>query len=379
MPDMPRQTGTRDALLLTEVAFNPSVDKAVAAVREFLGMDVAFATQFVGEMQVFEAVAGDGSSFGLHEGAALPSEDLYCRRVLAGELPRTLADVRGDHVAAAMPVTDAADVGAFVSVPINFSNSESYGTLCAASHATEPLLADRDVGFLQVIARLIADQLERERLAELTRSRQLQAAAVTTLSAALAARDGYTGDHSEAVVNLAVAVAKRMRLDEAQIADVEHAARLHDLGKIAIPDRILHKAGPLDDHEWDIMRQHPIYGDKLIADVAVLEHLAPVLRAEHQRWDGGGYPDGLAGNEIPLASRIAFVCDAYHAMTSDRPYRRSLGHHAAIAEIAKQAGKQFCPTSSRALLKVLSDETDNLDASDPLPAAAPPFEATAAR
>lgn len=375
MTDRLPQPSHRDPLALTEVALNPSVERAVAAVRDFLGMDVAFATQFAGDMQVFRTVVGDGGSFGLHEVGAMPSEDLYCRRVLAGDLPRLLTDVRRNAVAATLPVTEAANVGAFFSVPITLSDGECYGTLCAASHVTQPLLAERDVQFLHVLARLIADQPERERLIEVTRALQLQATAASTLSAALAARDGYTGEHSEAVVELAVAVGTRLELDQEQLADVQRAALLHDLGKIAIPDRILHKPGPLDECEWAIMREHPVFGERLIADVPGLEHLAPVLRAEHERWDGRGYPDGLAGEKIPLASRIAFVCDAFHAMTSDRPYRRSLGREAAIREIEAGVGSQFCPRSSRALLELLAERAQP---AVPIgsPAALPPLVAS---
>lgn len=134
---------------------------------------------------------------------------------------------------------------------------------------------------------MIGDQVERERLAERARELEIQAAAVKTLSVALAARDGYTGDHSEAVVTLAAEVGRDLGLTEAELVDVHRAALLHDIGKLAIPDAILHKAGPLDDHEWERMREHPLFGQQLLAGVPGLEHLAPVLRAEHERWDGG--------------------------------------------------------------------------------------------
>jgi HD-GYP domain-containing protein (c-di-GMP phosphodiesterase class II) len=107
---------------------------------------------------------------------------------------------------------------------------------------------------------------------------------------------------------------------------------LHDIGKIAIPDAILQKRGPLTDEEWKIMRTHPISSERLIRNVPGLAHLAPAIRGEHERWDGHGYPDGLAGDHISLASRITFVCDAYNAMTTDRPYRHALPAAQAQAE-----------------------------------------------
>ncbi|CAA9480926.1 MAG: hypothetical protein AVDCRST_MAG38-1994 [uncultured Solirubrobacteraceae bacterium] len=350
-------TSSRDPIALAQVAANPSIEAAVAAVRDFLEMEVAFASEFVGDHQVLRQISGDTESFGgVAVGASVPSSHLYCRRIIAGELPRLITDVRGHELARLVPITDMLGIGAFVSVPITLSDGDHYGTLCAASRHPEPRLEDRDVQFLHVLARMIGDQVERERLTRRTRELEVQAAAVTTLSVALAARDGYTGDHSEAVVRLAVEVGRQLGLGEAELIDVERAALLHDIGKLAIPDAILHKDRPLDAAEWGVMRRHPILGAQLIAGVPSLEHLQPVLRAEHERWDGGGYPDGLAGEAIPLPARIVFVCDAYHAMTSDRPYRRALGHECALAEIEAGAGSQFCPTTSRALLTVLAGD-----------------------
>ena len=350
----PSPPAGRDPIALARVAVDPSVEAAVAAARDFLAMEVAFVTEFVGDAQFFRFVDGDGGSFGLNAGESLPSDQLYCRRILAGELPRLLADARGHEAAKLMPVTTAAEIGAFVSVPVNLSDGHCYGTLCAASHVAQPLLRDSDVQFLHLLARMIADHVERERLAERARHLELQASAVTALSGALAARDGYTGEHSEAVVELVLAVGQVLGFDAHLLADLERVAVLHDVGKLAIPDALLHKPGPLDDQEWALMRKHPVVGSELIAGVPALQHLKPVLRAEHERWDGTGYPDGLAGDDIPLPSRITLVCDAYHAMTSDRPYRAALGHDLALREIAAGAGSQFCPECCRALLQVLA-------------------------
>ncbi len=229
----------RDPIALAQVAANPSVDAAVAAVRDFLEMEVAFATEFVGDHQVFRKVSVDAASFGLEEGQSVLSSDLYCRRIIAGELPRLIADVRGHEAAAVLPVTDTLGIGAFVSVWINLSDGGIYGTLCAASHHSEPLLTDRDVQFLHVLAGMIGDQVERERLAARTHQLEIQAAAVATLSAALAARDGYTGAHSKALVALAVDVGRELGLDDVRLADVERAALLHDIGKLAVQYGIL--------------------------------------------------------------------------------------------------------------------------------------------
>ena len=309
---------------LHAVAQDPSVEGAVEAVRELLGMDVAYTTEMDGSFQSFETLAGDGESFGVHQGMKMEVEQTYCQRVLAGRLPNLIADVRGDPRAASLPITEAADVGAFVSVPLRHSDGSVSGTLCAASHKAKPELGYRELQFLQVFARLIADQLERQALEAEKQSLELEEATAHTLVAAVSARDNYTGEHSREVVERAGAVAALLGLSPELRGDVEKVALLHDIGKIGVPDAILHKPGPLNDEEWGTMRRHPLMGEELIAEVPGLRHLAPALRAEHERWDGRGYPDGLAGEEIPIASRITLVCDAYDAMTTDRPYREAL-------------------------------------------------------
>ncbi len=264
-----------------------------------------------------------------------------------------MPDVRANEVAAAMPITEVAGVGAFVSMPLTFSDGELYGTLCAASHEAQPQLGPRDEQFLHIFARLVVDQIERERLQEQKHAAERGVIASTVLTHAVEARDSYTAEHSRAVVDLAAAVGAQLGLGEAAGNDLAQVALLHDIGKIAIPDSILRKEGPLDDKEWELMRQHPIYGYELIELTPGLEHLAPAIRAEHERWDGGGYPDGLAGEAIPLASRIVFACDAYHAMVSDRPYRKRLGDDEARRRLQEGSGSQFCPEVVTAMLAAL--------------------------
>jgi putative nucleotidyltransferase with HDIG domain len=345
----------RDLADLGELATQPSVERAVAAVRDFLGMDVAYVTEFVEGQQQFRVLRGDGESFGVHEGIAIPLEQTYCQRVLTGRLPNLIADVRGDDRSASLPITESAGVGAFASVPITLSDGRLYGTLCAGSHTAQPSLDYRDLQFLRVFARIVADQIEHAQQEHRAHALALQAAATGTLLAALGARDGYTVEHSQAVLDLAVRVADQLGLDEPAVDQVRQAALLHDIGKIAIPDAVLNKAGPLTPEDWEVMHTHPILSEEIAVAAGGMEGLAPVLRAEHERWDGGGYPDGLAGEQIPVASRITFVCDAYHAMTSDRPYRSALSPDVAREQIAAGAGTQFCPSSARALLDVLAD------------------------
>ena len=173
------------------------------------------------------------------------------------------------------------------------------------------------------------------------------------LAAALEERDRYTGEHSESVVDLTARVAEALGLGPDEVSDVRRAALLHDIGKVGIPDEILNKPGPLDQREWRIMREHPAIGERILRAIPGLGPIARVVRHEHERWDGNGYPDGLAGTEIPLAARIILACDAYHAMVSDRPYRRAMSHTDAIAELNAHAGTQFDPDVVEALIGYL--------------------------
>jgi diguanylate cyclase (GGDEF)-like protein len=176
---------------------------------------------------------------------------------------------------------------------------------------------------------------------------------VAALVSALGARDRYTGEHSESVVELTARVGEAMTLDSEEITLLRTAALLHDIGKVGVPDEILHKPGPLDSNEWEIMRQHPVIGERIVRAIPGMGSIARIVRHEHERWDGCGYPDGLVADEIPLGARIILACDAYHAMTSDRPYRGAMSHRDAIAELTANAGSQFDPNVVEALVGYL--------------------------
>jgi HD-GYP domain-containing protein (c-di-GMP phosphodiesterase class II) len=179
----------------------------------------------------------------------------------------------------------------------------------------------------------------------------------TTTLAALAstveAKDDYTACHGEDVAELVERVALRMSLTSAQARDARYAAMLHDIGKVAVPSEILLKPGPLTEEEWVVMRGHAAIGGELVARIDAFAHLAPAVRASHERWDGTGYPDGLAGQEIPLAARIIAACDTYDAIITDRPYRRGRPPQQARAELRRVAGTQLDPCVVDALVEEL--------------------------
>jgi diguanylate cyclase (GGDEF)-like protein/putative nucleotidyltransferase with HDIG domain len=193
-----------------------------------------------------------------------------------------------------------------------------------------------------VLATLSADPVGEERWP--------QREAIEALAVALLERDRYTGEHSEAVIEMSGAVARNLGLGPTDVERVRSAALLHDIGKVAIPDEILHKPGPLTDAEWKLMREHPVIGERILRVLPGLGSVARIVRHEHERWDGGGYPDGLAGEAIPLGSRIIIAADTYHAITSDRPYRAAKPHEVAVEELARCAGTQFDPKVTQALI-----------------------------
>jgi diguanylate cyclase (GGDEF)-like protein/putative nucleotidyltransferase with HDIG domain len=177
--------------------------------------------------------------------------------------------------------------------------------------------------------------------------------AIEALAVALLERDRYTGEHSEAVIDMSGAVARNLGLNMPEVARVRSAALLHDIGKVAIPDEILHKPGPLTDDEWKLMKEHPVIGERILRVLPGLGNVARIVRHEHERWDGAGYPDGLRGDEIPLGSRIIIAADTYHAITSDRPYRAARSHSEAVEELSRCAGTQFDPDVTAALIGFL--------------------------
>jgi diguanylate cyclase (GGDEF)-like protein len=164
--------------------------------------------------------------------------------------------------------------------------------------------------------------------------------------------------HLDQVADLSVAVGERLGLFGEELEDVARAAQLHDVGKVAIPDAILQKPGELDQAEWDFIHRHTIVGARILRAAPALDTVAAIVRASHERFDGSGYPDGLAGDAIPLGARIIAVCDAYNSMTSVRPYGTALSSEGAIDELRRCAGSQFDPVVVDAICEVLSGSDD---------------------
>src|SRR5947209_11167360 len=177
---------------------------------------------------------------------------------------------------------------------------------------------------------------------------------VLVLADVVEADDDYTATHCRSVVDLATSVGKELRLASDELQELEMVALMHDVGKIVIPHEILHKPAKLTDEEFAVMQTHTIHGQALLGRVGgKLARVGQVVRSCHERWDGRGYPDGLAGEAIPLAARIVFCCDAYSAMTTDRPYRKAMPPAVALEELASNAGSQFDASIVDAFTRVI--------------------------
>ena len=175
--------------------------------------------------------------------------------------------------------------------------------------------------------------------------------ALDVLARVMDLSDAATSVHARDIADLVPRVGRRLGVVGDDCEELRLAARFHDIGKVAVPDEVLNKPGPLDDHEWQIMACHVEWGAELLRHLPECDTVARVVRHHHERYDGRGYPDGLQGDDIPLLSRIITVCDAYSAMLSDRPYRSALAPAAAVDELRHGAGSQFDPKAVAAVLE----------------------------
>jgi putative nucleotidyltransferase with HDIG domain len=231
----------------------------------------------------------------------------------------------------------SAAVGSEVAVPI-MVGTQLWGALDVQETA-RGAFEEADVRLLEAVAGQLGAALRSAGLYE-----QLERAYLATaeaLGSALESKDAHTAEHARSVVRNAEAVGRSLGMSSEDLRDLRYAAAFHDIGKVAVPERILNKPGPLTESEKREVERHVEVGAEILAEVDFLSGVLPLVRHCHERWDGSGYPDGLSGDRIPLGARVILVCDAHDAMTADRPYRRALPPDAARAEIRLAAGRQF--------------------------------------
>ena len=242
------------------------------------------------------------------------------------------------------------DPGSELSLPIPVAGS-TWGVM-NLEQVERDAFAEEDLLLANIVASQVGAAIHRCQLVD-----ELEGAFLTTigvLSDAVELQDAYTADHANEVADLAVAVGRRLGIDGPALDRLRYGALLHDVGKIGVPGELLRKPGPLSAEERERMDEHTAIGARMLERIPFLAPVAPLVRSAHERHDGGGYPDGLSGEQIPLGAMVIATCDAFHAMTSDRSYRRAMSHGDAIAELRANSGTQFDPAVVAALVAELS-------------------------
>ena len=255
-----------------------------------------------------------------------------------------------EHNTPAMLSTPAAKAGLQSVAFLPFSVSgETVGGMDVSFRSEHTFTAD-DVSVLKVLAEQAAVAIQNARLMDQVHQSYLST--ISALAAAVEAKDPYTRGHSEVVRQLAVDTGRQLGLPAADLELLNLSALFHDIGKIGIPDSLLHKPDRLTDEEWTLMRQHPLIGERILSKIPALANIPAIVRHHHERADGRGYPDGISAKENMLAAVIS-ICDAYQAMVSDRTYRKALTHAAAVEELRRCAGTQFVPEIVEAFLNAV--------------------------
>lgn len=320
--------------------------------RQMLDMEVAYLADTRDGFRTY-AVVGEDGPIGAPDDEAVLFERACGLAVLRAQRNDLTASA-GMEPTSGLAIAERLGEISCVGVPVVLCDGEVFGTFCCLGRQSHRQVKAREIQMMEFLGQLIADQLDYEQVEDERRTSELATRTITTLVAALEARDGYTEAHSEAVAELAVAIGHRLGIAGQDLADLQSIALLHDIGKLGIPDSVLRKPGPLDADEWVQMRRHPEIGAVLVSSMQSIAHLAPAIRAGHERWDGKGYPDELTREQIPVAARIVLIADAFHAMTSPRPYRAGLSPDQACIELEAHTGTQFWPEGVSAALEILA-------------------------
>jgi diguanylate cyclase (GGDEF)-like protein len=325
------------------------VDAAVEELHRAFGFFTCAVVRRSNDGESIDLLAGRGAAY-----ASQPVAD-WSQPIGAGVIGRALRerrtvvvnDVSRDPDYFATPPTEA--VRAELVAPI-WVGPELWGAL-DVQEVSDNAFDEADARLIETVTDQLGAALRSAILYE-----QLERAYLGTaeaLATALEAKDAHTASHARSIVSNAEAVGKLLGLGGQELRDLRYGAAFHDIGKIAVPEDVLNKPGPLTDEERALVERHVLIGEQILAPVEFLSRVRTIVRHGHERWDGTGYPDRLAGEEIPLGSRIVLACDAYDAMTTDRPYRQAMSRKSARAELRLHAGGQFDPRVVDTLIEVL--------------------------
>ncbi len=352
-----RLTALNDLAIRLALVHEPGAIARLAweAASKLVPHDAFYVAQYDDERQMFDFIFHEDQGSIDPERLSLPLGDgPSSRAVRTGEPyvvgPGSEAVARGKTFG-----DEGRRSASAVHVPLRIGK-RVVGVLSAQSYTAGVYDAEH-VAVLGSLANLVASSFENASL--IGRTRELYLASVRALASAVDARDPYTRSHSARVAALARTLAEEMSLSPDEMRRVQIGALLHDIGKIGIPDAILNKPGPLTDEEWVIMRTHPALGGSIVSSVEPLAELAPVIRCHHERYDGAGYPDRLAGDAVPLASYVVAAADAYEVIVSRRSYKEAATLDQAVAEMRRCRGTQFHPAVVDAFLRIVErDRTE---------------------
>jgi len=336
------------------------IRQGVEAVRETLGVRFVNVLYRRPDRMSFVLESGLGWPAGVVEAYETPNDPGgMAGFVLRSDEPVISSDLAGE--VRFEPPRLLLEQGVVSSAAVRIDHGrETFGILSA--HATVPRDYDcTDVAFMEGIANVLAAAIRQRRYEDALREsneRLVKAydATIEGWAQALDLKDHETEGHSRRVTNLSVAVGRALGLDKLALVALRRGALLHDIGKMGVPDAILHKPGPLSEEEWVIMRSHPVLAKKLLEGIAFLRDALDVPYSHHEKWDGSGYPLGLKGEEIPLSARVFAVVDVFDALTSNRPYRKAWSEEKALAHIQESAGTHFDPQVVEAFLRLEAGE-----------------------
>ncbi|MDA3793264.1 MAG: GAF domain-containing protein, partial [Elusimicrobia bacterium] len=241
----------------------------------------------------------------------------------------------------------------FIAVPLKVKN-KVIGALNVNSKVKNRSFSPRDIRLINILADQAAVAIENIQLYR--DMKEMYIGTIKTLAEAIDAKDPYTRGHSDRVAKIAVEIAKRMKLPQKLVRNIEFAALIHDIGKIGIKDSVLLKPGRLSESEYEVIKKHPQIGEQIIAPIEFLTNVAPLVLYHHEYYNGDGYVEGLKGEEIPIGARIINVADSYEAMTSDRPYHKGRPKDEALEEVVRESGKQFDPRVVEIFMDMMKDE-----------------------
>jgi len=328
-----------DRALLSSLSHKGLMNAIVDRLGSTLGTDAAAIFLKNGDIHTLHTFASYGVDEEIERFVKQHTDNSFITSVVKTQKPLVISRINQDEDDALLNVVRKQGFMGFVCAPIVKSGT-SVGILALFSKEPRPYTR-REQAFIQAICNQIGIALNRAQLIE--RIQEMSFESVRSLVEAIEIRDPHTRGHSVQVAELAVSVARRMDFNRKELRYIVFAGLLHDVGKIAVPEVILQKKMKLNEEEWKIIKQHPVYSAQVVEPILELRHIVNWIRHHHERWDGHGYPEGRQGSQIPLPSRILAVCDTYSAMTSDRPYRKALSDGDATQEIERVSGTQLDP------------------------------------